>query len=434
MKSIVCILFCGIFYLPAVFAQPANDDCLSARLLTDVSGWCSSPAQFTTAGATSEGYDRAKCFTGLGDTDADVWFKFVAIGNTVNVNVVGAVADHAKGTLRFPQVVIYSGNCREGLTEVGCFSDSRGDNIAEIFAALTIGETYYIRVDGKHNAVGSFQICVNNYNAVPEPSGDCATAVVLCDKSPFTVPTVVGTGRIRDRLNETCLEGGESSSVWYKWTCDQPGTLTFRLKPVNPSDDIDFALFLLPNGLEDCDTKIPVRCMASGENGGAPLLTWINCTGETGLRDGALDYQEVQGCEPTDDNFLAPLQMQKGQSFALVINNFHNTGNGFSVEFGGTGTFEGPAPYFKVSKLKLPVDTALTIWNTSSFKGKIVAYEWDFGADARPRTFRGARPPKVVYKSPGKKSISLTVTTDRGCVVTKVRSLFVTAKPPKPPK
>jgi outer membrane protein OmpA-like peptidoglycan-associated protein len=321
------------------------------------------------------------------------------------------------------------------MNEVGCYTDSRGYHIAETFASLTAGQTYYIRVDGKYNKTGTFQLCVNNYNAVPDPNGDCSDAVVLCDNSSFTVPTVVGYGKYQDPLGTTCLRGGESSSVWYKWTCDEPGTLTFKLTPVNPSDDIDFALFLLPNGIEDCSLKIPLRCMASGEQGGQPLMTWISCTGATGLRESSSDYIEREGCDPGDDNFLSSVRMEKGQSFALLINNFHNTGNGFSIDFGGTGKPAGPKPYFKVSKLKLPVDSLLTIWNVSKFDGgKITKYEWDFGVDATPKTYRGWKPPKVRYKSPGKKSISLTVETDRGCTVTKIRNLTIIKNPPKPPK
>jgi outer membrane protein OmpA-like peptidoglycan-associated protein len=433
MIRVVCYITILVFLQVSAIAQPKNDDCQSAITLSDVTGWCSSPRQYSNNYATASGFDRALCFFGSGDIDNDVWFKFRAIGNTVNISVIGAIAKNPKGSLQFPQIVLYRGSCSGMMTEVGCFSDAQGYNIAEMFASLTIGETYYLRVDGKFDRTGSFQLCVNNYNAVPSPSGDCSSAVVLCEPQAFTVPKVVGYGKYRDNLGNTCLRGGESSSVWYKWTCNNPGSLTFNLKPINPSDDIDFALFLLPNGLEDCSLKIPVRCMASGEQGGRPIQEWIQCTGATGLRVNSSDYQEYEGCDWTDDNFLAPVQMQKGQSYALLINNFHNTGNGFSIEFGGTATFEGPQPYFKVSKLKLGVDSLLTIWNVSEYAGKIVKYEWDFGVDASPKTHRGWKPPKVKYSSPGKKSISLTVETDNGCVVTKVRDLNIITIPPPPP-
>lgn len=425
-----------IFYSGFIYAQPKNNTCSSAITLRNLSNWCSSPSQFTNQNATPSGQNRAKCFFGdSNDKDNDVWFKFVAKGNTLNVSVIGAIKKSPKGTLEFPQVAIYRGLCPRFLEEIGCFSDAEGYHIAEVYAGLTIGETYYIRVDGKYNRTGTFQLCVNNYNSVPSPSGDCTSGVVLCDMESFTVPKMVGIGKYRDPIGITCLEDGESSSAWYKWTAQESGTLTMDLIPVNPSDDIDFAIFWLPGGLEDCSFKIILRCMASGESPDRSFAEWKRCTGATGLRAGSSDFQEEAGCQDwTDDNYLAPLQMEKGKSYALLVNNYHNTGNGFSMKFGGTAKFEGPKAHFKVSKLSIPVETELKVWNVSSFEGKIVNYEWDFGVDASPRTHKGWKAPNVTYKTPGQKSISLTVETDRGCVVTKVRNIKVVPKPKDPPK
>jgi hypothetical protein len=62
--------------------------------------------------------------------------------------------------------------------------------------------------------------------------------------------------------------------------------------------------------------------------------------GPTGLKDGSTDIEEDAGCNtPGKDNFLKPLDMVAGKSYALVINNFSSTNNGFAINFGGTGTF-----------------------------------------------------------------------------------------------
>ena len=153
--------------------------------------------------------------------------------------------------------------------------------------------TYYLRVSAREDNRGTFQLCVNNFNPVPPPSSDCATAVVLCDKSPFTVPNVRGAGFNKYELPFGICIDNESSSAWYKWTCSKPGTLTFNLTPVNPSDDIDFALFLLPNGVDDCTVKIPVRCMASGEIADGSFSSWASCTGATGLRTSSYDLSLI---------------------------------------------------------------------------------------------------------------------------------------------
>ncbi len=421
----------------SVWSAPANDDCEKAFPLTNLNNWCSGPTQFTNYAATASGIDNPDCFPSyLLDADNDVWFRFKAIATTVNISVIGAIGP-GKGTLRKPQLAVYQGSCSGGLRLLACISDATGLNIVETFVNnLTPGQTYYIRIDGRDGMTGSFQLCINNFNPVPSPSSDCQTAMVLCDKSGFTIPQMQGVGRHSRELQPGLCVREESSSAWFKWTCEKSGSLTFTLRPVNPSDDLDFVLFLLPRGVDDCSIKIPVRCMASGENVGEPYRMWQRCSGATGLRSGERDEVEWQGCELDDNNFLAPIQMQAGESYALLVNNFHNTGNGFSVEFGGSGTFAGPNVHFTVSKLKIPEGQPLWVKNASSFSGPIVSWEYNFGVDATPASAKGPGPHKVVYSSPGTKTITLTIETESGCRVSKSRSITVEKKqlpPPSPP-
>ncbi len=421
-------------FVTASAAAPANDHCSKATKLADVTNWCSSPRQYTNEGATPSGADNPVCFPSyLTDPDNDVWFQFTAVATTVNVSVIGAIRDNPKGTLQFPQMALYRGNCG-GLLVVACISDSRGYNIVETFVTgLSVGGTYYIRVDGRNGKRGSFQLCTNNFNPVPSPSSDCSSAVVLCDKSSFTVPSVLGAGNNKVEITSgTCLQE-ESSSAWYKWTCANSGTLSFTLRPVNPADDLDFAVFLLPNGVNDCTSKIPLRCMAAGENVEQPYAFWAKCTGSTGLRSTSSDLVEERGCDEASDNFLAPILMEAGKSYVLIVNNYHNTGNGFSIEFGGTGTFVGPKAHFTVSKLTIEKNQPLTIKNASEFSGGISGWEWNFGVGASPQTATGSGPHTVKYNSKGKKSISLSIKTGNGCKVTKVREITVVDPPPPPP-
>ena len=426
------LLITGVVQLQAA---PANDHCSNAFPVKNVKGWCSSPRQFTNYAATPSSVENPGCFPSyFQDADNDVCFKFTAIATMANISVIGAIQNNPGGTLQFPQFALYRGSCSGRMVEVACISDAQGNNIVETFVSnMVVGETYYLRVDGRNNRTGTFQLCINNFNPVPSPSSDCSTAVVLCDKSPFTVPSVTSAGMNRNELPQGICVPEESQSVWYKWTCEKAGSLTFTLKPINPSDDLDFALFLLPGGVENCSTKIPVRCMASGENVGQSYQQWQRCSGSTGLSSRSSDMVEGQGCEEGDDNFVAPLQMEAGRSYALVVNNYHNTGNGFSVEFGGTGTFVGPVAHFTVSKLKIETKKKLTIKNASTFSGGIKKWEWNFGLDASPQTAKGQGPHTVVYSSPGKKSISLSIETGNGCQVTKVRTIEVVQPPPPPP-
>lgn len=428
-------IFTLLFALGAtvLLAQPANDECVNAIPIPDPSNYCSTNAQYTNVAATQSSQTLARCFP-QNQSSRDVWFSFVAVGTDVGINLAGNTSYNQGGTLRNPQLAIYSGACGS-LTEVGCISDSRGDNAIQVIANnLVVGNTYYIRISARNNNSGTFQFCVNNFNEVPKADGDCPTAVVLCDKESFSVPFLSGEGRDPNEISRVSCSAGncpfeESSSTWYKWTCKDQGTLTFSIFPLKPIDDIDFVLYELPSGIDDCSNKRDIRCMAAGENVGNALSTWIRCTGVTGLRQGEGDNGETCGCPTGQNNFVAPINMEAGKSYALVINNFSKSGGGFRIQFGGTGTFQGPTADFKTDVPTNCVGKPFTFADASSFVGTIKSYEWNFGPDANIPTATGKGPHTVTYKTAGLKSILLTVETDRGCLVTKVGTVMMECCP-----
>lgn len=421
---------CFLLFATALLAQPANDECVNAINLTDVTSWCSEPFGLTSEASTPSAVPNPTCFPN-NQTVNDVWFSFVAEASAVNISVTGATSVTTGGTLRNPQIALYSGGC-SGLTAIGCISDAMNENFAQFFAGpLAIGETYYIRISARSAFRGTFKLCVNNYNEVPQPSGDCPTGVILCDKSAFTVDFVTGIGSVNNEVgdvgcNTANCDIEESSSSWYKWTCRDAGTLTFSLTPLNLSDDLDFVVYELPNGVDNCAGKTPLRCMASGENVGQALSTWIACVGATGLRTGETDVNETCGCAVGSNNFISPINMVAGRSYALVINNFSNSGSGFSVEFGGTGTFLGPTANFSITpQTTVCVGEPVTLTDLSSFTGTLVGWTWNFGSHAFPVAASTRGPHTVVFDRPGLKSITLTVESDRGCLVTKVLTVLV---------
>ncbi len=410
--------------LPLLLAQPPNDECLSATQIADPREYCSDVRGFTNINATPSAQVRPTCFPGISQ---DVWFTFVATASELNVRVIGSAGVLPGGTLRNPEVAVYDGNCTQGLVQQGCLSDAFGNHIVELLVNnLVPARRYYIRVNARNSNQGTFQLCVSNFTAVPDPSSDCATGVVLCDKSPFSVQSLSGSGVDVNEVGGTCVQQ-EFASAWYKWTCDQPGSLTFTLTPNNPSDDLDFVVYELPNGVDNCSGKIMLRCMASGENVGAPLEQWIRCYGPTGLREGSTDIIETPGCQPGDDNFLAPLQMEAGKSYALIVNNFSNTGNGFSVSFGGRGTFLGPHAAFDIQGEDTRYcrnDSLLVIDQSEANGSPIIGRNWNFGEGGPlPRTGEG--PHRVFYPQPGYKTISLTVENERGCLVTTSQTILI---------
>ncbi len=419
-----------LFLSSGLSAQPANDLCSNAIQLTDLDSWCSAKAAYTNSGATLDPFIQPTCFP---DVTHDVWFSFVAQATDLAVTVVGSTSGQIPpgGTMENPQFVIYSGNCTGGFTELQCASDGFGTGVAETFAGpLQVGQTYYIRVDARNGGTGTFQLCINNFNAVPSPSGDCPTGPILCDKSSFTVGNLVGTGLLNNEIDPGICIGSEFASAWYRWTCKDPGTLTFTITPNNPSDDIDFAVFELPGGIDDCANKVKVRCEAAGENVGQPFSNWEPCTGATGLSNSETDTDEFPGCAPGQNNFVSALVMEAGKSYALIINNFSNTGNGFTIDFGGSGTFQGPeADFTTAPPLTACTNQDIIFTDNSNSVDPIASWEWTFGPGASPASASGQGPHTVSYSTPGVKSIVLKVTNEEGCIVTSIKTIEILPSP-----
>ncbi len=395
----------------------AQDLCTNAEVLNNVNNWCSGPAQFTNVGATPSNFANGNCFS---NDSHDVWFRFTAVGQDVTITVVGA-NNGTPNTLMGPEVALYyTPNC-SNFNELRCESPPFGQNIVSLYrGGLTPGQAYYIRVDGYLNGTGTFQLCVNSYTAPSDPGSDCPDAAILCDKSPFVVQSVLGTGNNPNEAAGTCLDinGGfqntENASTWFQWTCESSGTLTFALTPINANDDLDFVLYELPNGLGNCNGKTQIRCMAS------------SCIGPTGLNLASVDVSEPPNCGFGQDNWVSAVNMVAGRSYALLINNFSNTGNGFSVEFGGTGTFLGPRADFETVPAQICLGESVTVSDLSFFAvGQITGWEWNFGVDAQPAISNARGPHAVQFSSPGPKTILLTITTNLGCIVSHLETVNV---------
>ncbi|MFN0013993.1 MAG: gliding motility-associated C-terminal domain-containing protein, partial [Saprospiraceae bacterium] len=295
-------------------------------------------------------------------------------------------------------------------------------------SGLLVGSTYLIRVQGANDVTGTFQLCLNNYNPPANPKSDCPKASVLCDKSPFVVQSVTGAGSDISELNDAlCFSNGapgnwETNSTWFTWICDKPGSLTFTLTPISIADDLDFALYRLPNGVSNCQGKILERCMASGE-----FSFQSPCMGPTGLRVGETDISEDAGCTDAGDNaWLTPINMVAGEAYALVVNNFTSSGNGFSVQFGGAGTFLGPEAKFTTVPAAICLGTEVEVTDASTFAlGTITVRNWSFGADSDPGTATGTGPHKVTFNTPGQHPVVLQLETDLGCKVTSIQNVLV---------
>lgn len=400
-----------------VFAQ-VNDNCSTAIEITNPVNYCSDYAEYNNFRATPSNIPQTICIPN--ETSAkDVWFKFVAVENFVNIRVTGAEAGNINGTLTSPQFTLYGGDC-DNLLEVSCSSDAFNLNYAEVSVGpINPGQTYYLCISAREDVEGTFQLCLNNYSLTFTPKSDCPESRILCDKSAVYISHVTGQGIDEDEVNPNSCIRGEVSSSWFRWTCSKSGSLTMKLTPIKPEDDIDFAVYSLPGGINDCQNKEMLRCEAAGENVGQPPSNWLRCTGPTGMNLTSTDLSEDPGCSPLSDNWVRYLDMVEGQSYALLVNNFSSSGQGYAIEWGGTGEFLGARADFSVLNEPICYEDSLFLVDKSlEPTDKIIDWSWNFGSQSDPSFYIGQDPPAVAYNRAGYKTISLTITSEEGCVNT----------------
>jgi gliding motility-associated-like protein len=240
------------------------------------------------------------------------------------------------------------------------------------------------------------------------------------------VQAVTGVGDDGTELDHApCFNGlvGESNSTWYVFTAATNGSLSFTLTPNSATDDLDFVLFRLPFGPGNCKSKIIERCMAAGDfDPNSP------CMGPTGLNDTTLSISKGPGClDPNENNFLQTLQVTAGATYALAVNNFTTGGNGFQIDWGGTMQFAGPKVGFTTDKPDTICTGQLITFTDTSSAGttSIDRWLWTFGDGASIDSSTTKGPHVIQYKTPGVKTVALTIHTASGCEVSQTRRVFV---------
>ncbi|MFP3832340.1 T9SS type B sorting domain-containing protein [Chryseobacterium sp. SIMBA_028] len=168
---------------------------------------------------------------------------------------------------------------------------------------------------------------------------DCVSAIPICGNSNISY-TPSGVGNIVEILRENggCLGSNEKYSVWYTFTVSTPGTLAFTIKPNDPGDDYDFAIYgPTANGcasLQDANHVFvqPIRCNYDGAKG------------DTGL-DIAMPPPAVFPTFPpgatnsmNTGKWCPYLNVLPGETYYLIIDNWDKSPNGFSMIWTGTAS------------------------------------------------------------------------------------------------
>lgn len=265
-------LFVFIFLSKNLSAQPSNNDCANAILLT------SSTTCINTAGDAANATYSGIASSCAGTVRYDVWYKFVAASTnpTITLSSVGA-------NFNSPKVEIFSGTCA-GLTSLGCAATSI------TASGLSIGSTYYVRALSTNNPIptsnATFNICITD--PVPPSNDDCSNATLLNSATTCsnTSGTLAGATASSPAVSSSCA-GTPGGDVWYSFVA-QSVYPTISLSSIGSSFSSAGVRVQLLSG--SCGSFTSLACV-SGSSSTLSLSTMSNVSG--GLTVGNTYYIRV---------------------------------------------------------------------------------------------------------------------------------------------
>ncbi|KGO88865.1 T9SS sorting signal type C domain-containing protein [Flavobacterium suncheonense] len=216
----------------------SNDNCTGAiAVLTNTDLSCTNSVSGTIQGATNSG---TNC--GLGTSDDDVWFSFVATSTTHNINltnVSGSTTDLAHA--------VYGGSCGSLGASLVC-----SDPNSSVVSGLTIGNTYYVQVYSWTSTTGqdsTFTLCINT--PITATNTTCATATTLNCGDTLYGTTNGTTGAVAHGTGCSMSNYG----VWYTFVGDGAQTI------ISTSPDFDIKLSVVTGNA--CGSFTNIACTDS---------------------------------------------------------------------------------------------------------------------------------------------------------------------------
>lgn len=229
---------------------------------------------------------------------------------SINVNVT-ALGDASDVNITNDGGVAATNNAGTGTTSIGPF---------------TAGTNVTITVNGTPYGGCSIASSALSASCVVSSSQDCAGGTSICNDALLSGNSN-GPGPIDDIDGTTggCLGINENESSWYFFEAQTSGKLEFAIKPINGTDDYDFALWgPYPSGSTPASicppSGAPIRCSFAA---GAP-----NPLTGTGLVTGAGDTSEDTG----GDDIVDPIFPTAGDVYILLIDNYAATTSPFNMD------------------------------------------------------------------------------------------------------
>jgi hypothetical protein len=160
-----------------------------ARLISDISNWCSTDAAYTNFFAT-EDEGMGSCWSGT--ENKNVWFRFQATTPFITIDHKTA---NVFGTMRRPQMALWN----EAGDEIQCVGPIISSGTLRINTdSLTPGNWYYLSVDD-NSTPGSFSLCFDD-----QPNYDYREGAIILTHNQGCSPNLAYTnfGRLLGRYRK----------------------------------------------------------------------------------------------------------------------------------------------------------------------------------------------------------------------------------------
>jgi gliding motility-associated-like protein len=376
----------------SALAQPANDNCVSAQVVTIPSSG-STCFNSTNVGATSDMTTNV-CDTGLPGNE--VWYTFVSTGGANSITIT------PNGATPASSVVVSMGNNPCGGGVFSACNAATGAAAATTSFSYPVGTQVWFSVE-TNGTDGTYQVCVSSISQPPAPGNSCVTATRICTKNTFSVTPYPVNSNV---ITPSCFPSPFQRPIFYQFTVGQSGTCIWSADP-NGLAEYDWVMYDITGGCPGTDVCCNFNYASAT---GAPVGMAAGGPGVCGTQ---------AGNGPTEE-FSPPANVVAGNTYLIVIDNYSDNNVGFTMTWGGT--FEmAPNPNFTLTPSSGCAPLNVTITNTST---ATAIYDWDYGNGNSSATSANST---QTYSAPGSYIVSLVATSASGC--TDVQTATITVNP-----
>lgn len=295
---------------------PPNDDFADAEELVLVAG--SAYGDSTLVGATSEAGEQP----GSGTLNS-IWYRWTAPDSAV-------VRIHTDGCVTDTWLDVFTGATLPSLQLIAS-ADTGGtpSPCAGISFSPTVGETYYLRVDGTGSAIGLVTIQLDTLPGPFPPNDQFVNAENLGLTGAGSV-SVSGTtvGATLDAGEPAA--SGVSNSVWYRWTSPASPVSTARLDTNGCANDVVAYLFTgsslatLTQLASDDSSGTPSLCASISFPVAASTTYWFRIDGKNDTT-GSFPLNLTHFATVANDHFAnAETMVLNGSGFASASGDTSN--------------------------------------------------------------------------------------------------------------